>query len=75
MPKAYSYIRFSSPAQAGGDSLRPVVDALVRVALDQRQAARQRKDFAAADAIRDELQLAGVLVEDTARGPRWELRK
>jgi cysteinyl-tRNA synthetase len=60
---------------AGGDSLRPVVDALVRVALDQRQAARQRKDFAAADAIRDELQLAGVLVEDTARGPRWELRK
>ena len=60
---------------AGHDSLRPVVDALVRVALDQRQAARQRKDFAAADAIRDELQLAGVLVEDTARGPRWELRK
>jgi cysteinyl-tRNA synthetase len=59
--------------QAGGD-LRPVVDALISVALDQRQAARARKDFAAADAIRDQLLEAGVLVEDTPRGPRWELR-
>ncbi len=58
---------------AGGD-LRPVVDALISVALDQRQAARARKDFAAADAIRDQLLQAGVVVEDTARGPRWELR-
>jgi cysteinyl-tRNA synthetase len=61
--------------RAGGGSLEPVVDALVRVALDQRQAARARKDFAAADAIRDELAQAGILVEDTPRGPRWELRK
>jgi cysteinyl-tRNA synthetase len=61
-------------SQAAGDSLRPVIDALVRVALDQRQLARQRKDFAAADAIRDQLAEAGVVVEDTPRGPRWELR-
>jgi len=59
---------------AGGD-LRPVVDALVSVALEQRQAARQRKDYAASDAIRDRLQDAGVLVEDTPRGPRWELKR
>jgi len=59
--------------QAGGD-LRPVVDALVSVALEQREAARARKDFAAADAIRDQLLAAGVVVEDTVRGPRWELR-
>jgi cysteinyl-tRNA synthetase len=58
-----------------GDSLRPVVDALVQVALEQRQSARQRKDFASADAIRDQLQASGVLVEDTPRGPRWELRR
>ncbi len=45
--------------------MRPVVDALIGVALEQRQAARARKDFAAADAIRDQLQEAGVLVEDT----------
>jgi cysteinyl-tRNA synthetase len=61
---------------AGGDEgLRPVVDALVTVALSQRQAARERKDYAAADAIRDDLQEAGILVEDTPRGPRWELRR
>jgi cysteinyl-tRNA synthetase len=58
---------------AGGD-LRPVVDALISVALEQRQAARARKDFGAADAIREQLQEAGVAVEDTPRGPRWELR-
>ncbi len=57
------------------DDLRPVIDALVGVALEQRQAARGRKDFAAADAIRDQLLAAGVLVEDTPRGPRWELSK
>ena len=44
------------------------------VALEQREAARARKDYAAADAIRDQLLEAGVAVEDTARGPRWELR-
>ena len=62
------------PAGRPGGDLRPVVDALIGVALEQRQAARSRKDFAAADAIRDQLQEAGVLVEDTARGTRWELR-
>ncbi len=62
-------------AAASGGDLRPVVDALVSVALEQRQAARARKDFGAADAVRDQLQAAGVQVEDTPRGPRWELRK
>jgi cysteinyl-tRNA synthetase len=61
-------------ASQDSETLRPVVDALVRVALDQRELARQRKDFAAADAIRDQLAEAGVVVEDTPRGPRWELR-
>jgi cysteinyl-tRNA synthetase len=56
-----------------GDRLRSVVDALVQVTLDARQAARARKDFAAADAIRDQLKAAGVVVEDTAAGPRWTL--
>jgi cysteinyl-tRNA synthetase len=59
---------------AGGD-LRDVVDALVAVALEQRQAARARKDYAAADAIRDGLIAAGVIIEDTPRGPRWELKR
>ncbi len=63
-------------ADAGpGDDLRTVVDALVGVALAQRQAARERKDYAAADAIRDGLQEAGVVIEDTPQGPRWELKR
>ncbi|GAA1268748.1 cysteine--tRNA ligase [Sphaerisporangium rubeum] len=60
--------------ESGGDHrVRETVAALVRVALDQRQAARARKDYAAADAIRDDLAAAGVIVEDTSSGPRWEL--
>jgi GT2 family glycosyltransferase len=37
--------------------------------LAQRQAARERRDFAAADAIRDQLREAGWLVRDTPDGP------
>jgi len=55
----------------GGGRLEPIVDALVSLALDQRAAARARKDWAAADAIRDQLREAGVAVEDTPNGPRW----
>jgi len=61
-------------ADRDGD-LHGVVDALVRVALSQREAARARKDFQAADAIRDDLRAAGVLIEDTPTGPRWELKR
>jgi len=58
---------------AGGENLRPVVDGLVGVALQQRQAARERRDYAAADAIRERLAALGVAVEDTPQGPRWTL--
>lgn len=54
-------------------SMHGVVDSLVRLVLDQRQAARQRKDFATADAIRDQLGLAGLVIEDTPSGPRWTI--
>jgi cysteinyl-tRNA synthetase len=53
--------------------LKSVVDKLVGVALEQRQAARARKDFAASDALRNQLTEIGVLVEDTPAGPRWTL--
>ena len=41
--------------------------------LEARQAARERKDFAESDRIRDALAAAGVVVEDTAQGPRWHV--
>ncbi|GAA1086361.1 cysteine--tRNA ligase [Nocardiopsis composta] len=62
-------------AEGDGAGLRDVVDALVSVALEERQSARARKDYAAADRIRDRLTAAGVTVEDTPNGPRWELRR
>ena len=60
---------------AGDDRLTRATDGLVSLALEQRQAARVRKDFAAADAIRDQLTTLGVSVEDTPDGPRWELSR
>ncbi|HKB32145.1 MAG TPA: cysteine--tRNA ligase [Streptosporangiaceae bacterium] len=65
----------AAPDTGGRGVLRGVVDALVDVALTQRAAARARKDFAAADAIRDSLHAAGIVVEDTPHGPRWELKR
>ena len=63
-------------AGEGADhDLRGVIDALVTVALDQRQAAKDRKDYQAADAIRDGLHAAGVLIEDTPQGPRIEIKR
>jgi len=61
-------------ADAGGDRrLAEATDGLVHLALEQRAAARARKDYAAADAIRDQLGALGVQVEDTPQGTRWEL--
>lgn len=62
-------------ATAADSGLRDVVEALVSVALNQRESARARKDFASADAIRDQLHAAGIVVEDTPAGPRWELAR
>jgi cysteinyl-tRNA synthetase len=57
------------------DRLSAIVDGLVRLALDERDKARQRKDYATADSIRETLEKIGVVVEDTAQGPRWELQR
>jgi len=63
-------------ADAGASSdLTPVVDGLVSTILDQRQQARERKDWAAADAIRDRLAELGLAITDTPTGPRWSLEK
>ena len=58
-----------------GDQLRDVVGSLVKLTLQQRDAARARRDYATADAIRDGLEEIGVIVEDTPEGPRWELKR
>jgi len=58
---------------AGDAALRPVVDGLVGALLDQRAEARARRDYAAADAIRDRLGSLGLVITDTPAGPKWSL--
>ena len=55
------------------DRLTAAVDALVGTLLEQRATARAAKDFATADAIRDQLKAAGIELEDTPTGPTWSL--
>jgi cysteinyl-tRNA synthetase len=51
------------------------LEALVAQALEARQSARQERDFARADAIRDELAAVGISIEDTPSGARWSLNR
>ena len=56
---------------SGSKSKESALDGLITLALDQRTAARGRKDFAASDAIRDSLTALGITIEDTPTGSRW----
>ncbi|MGA0011195.1 MAG: CysS/YqeB C-terminal domain-containing protein, partial [Candidatus Nanopelagicales bacterium] len=66
---------YSEPwaSQSDDGAARRALGPLVEVVLDQRQAARDRKDFGVADALRDGLTASGIVVEDTPAGPRWSL--
>ena len=48
--------------------LAPEIDKLIA----QRQKAREEKDWARADAVRDDLARKGIEVADTAKGPVWK---
>jgi len=50
---------------------RDILDADVERLIQERVDARKSKDFARADAIRDELAGAGIILEDSADGTRW----
>ena len=58
-----------------GEDMTAALDGTIKLALAQREAARVRKDFAAADAIRDGLIALGITIEDSAQGPRWSITR
>ena len=60
-------------ATSGGSDLTEALDGVIKLALAERASARERKDFAASDAIRDGLAALGITIEDTAQGPRWSI--
>jgi len=64
------------PAQwlgsAGGDSDD---DARIQALVDERGAAKQARDFARADALRDQLAAEGIVLEDTPQGVRWARKR
>jgi len=60
-------------ASTGGSDLTEALDGVIKLALAERASARERKDFAASDAIRDGLAALGITIEDTAQGPRWSI--
>ena len=47
-------------------------DARIQALVDERNDAKKARDFARADAIRDQLAAEGVLLEDTPQGVRWK---
>ena len=51
----------------------PELEAYVFDAIERRAAAKKAKDFATADAIRDELLSKGVEIKDTREGVKWQL--
>ena len=60
------------PVAGGGEAADPYKAVIDRL-LEARAEARKAKDFAKSDLIRDLLQAAGVQIEDTPKGARWDL--
>ena len=61
-------VAWLSKTDAGGDGLTAeVIDQM----LIDRAEAKANRDFSRADAIRDELNVAGIIIEDSASGATW----
>ena len=54
------------------DKKEELLDADIEKLIEVRQAARKAKDFARADAIRDELLEKGIILKDTREGVQWK---
>ena len=65
---------FDSVLNIFGRVERLMLDEEIQGLIDERQEARRRREWARADAIRDDLLDRGILLEDTRDGVRWKRR-
>ena len=66
---ALEMLGFSFEAQSVGDELTPQ---LLELLIEVRNAARERRDFAESDRIRDRLKGLGLILEDGPDGTKWK---
>ena len=75
-PLAEPWVNGGAAGAADGEASpeHAALDALVSGQLARRAEARKARDFNTADAIRDALGEAGIIIEDTPQGSTWSLK-
>jgi cysteinyl-tRNA synthetase len=66
-------LRLGELAQVGARDPEEVLGPFIEAVVEARAAARERKDWAGADALRDRLKATGVEISDTPEGTDWRL--
>ena len=59
--------------EKAGSSVDAELEAYINERIEARKEAKKNKDFATADAIRDELAAKGIIIKDTREGVTWTL--
>ncbi len=62
----------NQPPKTGNDDDAALLDSVVNLLIELRKEARQRKDYATGDAIRDRLGELGIALLDKKEGTTWE---
>jgi cysteinyl-tRNA synthetase len=60
-------------SKGSADEALSALDNLVQSLIEQRKLARDSKDFETSDRIRDQLKIAGIILEDEAGSTNWSL--